>query len=288
MSTDTSNQETNNAAPPAEGATPNAAENQDKGAAGAPVDPAAPEGGAASSEGGAGDSVDPPAPPGGASAEGEGGEKSPAPANDDWKKKRYDTVYAKLKEAEAKLAKQPQGGEKPAGEATDDSRQREIREEAERLAAAQDFNRRCNNVANEGKKKFSDFNDRIGNLQHLYTPGNASEEAAYARMLEAALETDEPERVLYELGGDMDMAERMMGLSPVKMGMEMAKIAAKKGEAEPSNAPRPIKPVGDRGTSATEIDPADPARADNLSKDTWFKRRQADIDRRRAAGERIW
>ena len=207
--------------------------------------------------------------------------EAPAASADSWKAKKYDKVYARLKAAEEELAAARRSAPAPvedpnaAPKVLDEA---EVNRRAAAMASTAEFNRRCNEVAESAKKTYTDFPEKV-------------KQAAYARLVEATLETGEAPRLLYELGSSPDEAARLLDLasqSPVKLGMELAKLAAKRGEPEPSKTPRPITPIGDRGRTNEEINPADANRADNLSTQTWIKRRQADIDKRRAAGERIW
>jgi hypothetical protein len=202
-----------------------------------------------------------------------------------WKAKKYDKVLAKLRDAEAALAAAKAD---PAAAGAGLS-QADVDRQAQALASRAEFNRRCNEVAAGAKASYPDFTARIGNLQQLVTPGDQEEAAAYGKLIEACLEVGpEAGRIIYELGGNLDEANRIMNLSPVKQGMALAALAAKKGEAEPSSTPKPITPVGQRGATGELIDPADAAKADKLSSKEWFARRQADIDKKRAAGQRIW
>ncbi len=62
-----------------------------------------------------------------------------------------------------------------------------------------------------------------------------------------------------------------MALPPIKMAVELTKIASGQGR-QVSGAAKPITPVGGRGASHDAIDPTDPERADKLSTAEWMKR----------------
>lgn len=207
-------------------------------------------------------------------------EPKPAAKSKDWRDDRIRVLTAKLDEARrASTADQTKTPDAvPASE---------IERRAAELAAANDFNRRCNEVVEQGKATWPDFMNRVEQLRSLVTPGDAAEAQAFNSFIAAVLETGEAGRVLYELGGNPEEALRVMALSPVRLGMELAKMTSKKAAPEPSQAPRPIRPVGTQAKE-TEIDPADATRADNLSTRTWIERRQREVDARRKAGERIW
>lgn len=214
------------------------------------------------------------------SASAEPAEAADPAAKKDWRDRRIAQLTAQLKSAKST----PAVAADPSAPQLDDA---EVNRRANLIAQQNDFDRRCNDVAASGRKAFSDFDDRVGNMQHLYTPGNPAEEAAYVMLLQAALETDDPSRVMYELGGNMDLAEGLMKMSPVKMGMEMAKLASKQSAPEPSAAPRPIVPIGQKGSANEQIDPGDKARSDNLSTATWMQRRQAHVEKLRKEGVRM-
>lgn len=249
---------------------------------GEPSPPAPPADGAADSP------VDKAAAPKGASDD---DSSAPDPASA-WKAKKFDKTYAQLQEARKQLEEERK---KHAAAAPDDPNaprltEEEVNRRANEIAAQADFTRRCNEVAAQARKNFGDFDTKLNSFRQLVDANDPTEVSAYMTVLSAALETGDAGRLLYELGGDQNQAMKMLELanSPVKLGIEMAKMAAKKSEPEPSDAPPPIKPVGGRTEPTGEIQPDDPARADKLSKKAWFERREKQIAAKRQAGERIW
>lgn len=124
-----------------------------------------------------------------------------------------------------------------------------VAEEAVKVAAAQSFNARCNSVYEAGTKTYPDFSTAVEtlNLAGATTPD----------FLQAAVETDAPERVLHHLGTNPDEAVRIAQLPPLKMAIEMERLATKLAKPTPiSNAPAPIKAIeGSRTTKA--FDPSD-------------------------------
>jgi len=157
--------------------------------------------------------------------------------------------------------------------------------EVERLAlnrAAQlEFDRQCNEVASQGRKEFPDFNRRVEGLLQLVDRQDPEDARAYNNLILAAMETGEAHKVLHALGGDAEKAAEILAMSPVKMGMAVAKLAALGAAGNPAPPPKPLKPIGARGTSHTDISPRDPVRADNLDTATWMARRNAEIAARR-------
>ena len=137
----------------------------------------------------------------------------------------------------------------------------------------------CNREAEVGRKSFSDFDDRINNLSKLVDKTDPASIISYQQLVSAALETGEGAKLLHSLGADLDEASRIMSLSPVKQGIELARIAARQ-TAPVSSAPRPIRPIGNRGESLNTIDPTDKDRGDSLDTSSWMERREQQIAER--------
>lgn len=200
-----------------------------------------------------------------------------------WKAEKYDKVHLRMKELEAEVASLKSSGDKPVLTDADVTRR------AEEMAATNEFNRRANEAAEAGKKAYPDFMEKIGAIREQVDPTDVNEQARYVGLVAAAIETGEAPRILYELGANPDRATELMKLPPVKLGMELAKMAAAKSDPDPSGAPKPMSvQVGGRGTSQEEITPEDTARADKLSTRTWIERRQKHVDEAKKRGERIW
>jgi hypothetical protein len=66
--------------------------------------------------------------------------------------------------------------------------------------------------------------------------------------------------VYHALGGDMDRLEAVLDMNPVRMGMALAEMSAdlKAKSAKPptpiSRAPKPIKPIEERGAADRSLD----------------------------------
>lgn len=208
----------------------------------------------------------------------------PVPVKPDpnaWKDARIAELSAKLRDTRALLAAKPPaegGSEAPLAEA-------EITRRAEAIAQARKFNDDCNAVAASGRTEFGAevFNARVSELQSLVDPGDPSSQLAYNRFLEAVIETGEGPKIIHELGSDKNEALRILSLSPVKMGIELAKLSLRPPPEPVSAAPRPITPLTKKGESTVPIDPADPTKADQLPIAEWMKRREAQDQERRKA-----
>ena len=214
-------------------------------------------------------------------------EDEPAAQKVDWRDKRIDKLTAQLAELRQKAANPASRaeGEKAIAEAADAEAEidRLATEKAQMIAATVAFNERCNAAAKAGQEEFgtSEFNSRIAELTKLIDKTDPKSGAAYNQLLEAALETGNAPEILFNLGADLDKAEQLMSMSPVKMAVELTKMAAKPPK-EISDAPKPITPVSRRSNSATQIDPDDKEKADSLSTAAWMARREAQIKDKQA------
>jgi flagellar biosynthesis/type III secretory pathway protein FliH len=211
--------------------------------------------------------------------------EKPAEKPVDWRDRRIAQLTAQLHAERAKLARLTPATEPPAESPEASAAAIEARAQAlaaERVAQ-QEFNRRCNEAAIAGRAAFGEaaFNERIQNLTQLVDKQDPASVASYTTFIDATLETGEAPRLLYQLGADLNEAARLLALPPVKMALELAKLAVKPAPAEPSKAPKPITPIGGKGAANESIDPTDPERAGSLSTAEWMRRREKQIAERR-------
>lgn len=228
-------------------------------------------------------------PPSPAAGEGEEKKVAPPPAPDrapQWKAEKYDKVLAQKRELEEEIGRLRAAQDPNAPKLTE----ADINARASQQVAEMDFNRRANAAAEAGKAAFPDFLDKMEKIREQVDANDPAEQQRFIAMVAATLEVGEAApRILYELGSNPDLATEMMRLSPVQQGMRIARMAEKKPDPEPSSAPKPMSvQVGGRGVSGEEIDPSDPSRGDKLSTRTWMERRQADIEKKKKEGVRIW
>ena len=211
-------------------------------------------------------------------------DEKPTPTSD-WKDKRIAQLTAKLREVEKAPKALPQAPSPgvvampgtPEFQALVDT---EVNKKAGAIAQIQAFNQACDATAAEGRKNWQDFDSRVANLQKLIDGNNPAEVQLFNNFLLAAIETGEGPKVIYELGGDLNEAHRIIALPPIKMGVALAKLSIGQGPArEISNAPKPIKPVGSTNTNV-EARPDDPDQGDRLSTEEWMKRRNAQMDQK--------
>lgn len=206
----------------------------------------------------------------------------PAPKKGSWAQKRIDELTGeKYDEKRAREAAEARADaaeallrgtgkvDPPAAAAPADGERRytqaEVEATAAQIAAARNFNERCDTLFEAAAAKHTDFPDAVKTLNQA---GVMS-----VPFVEAAMATDAPADVLHHLGQDPEEAQRISKLPPARMGVELAKLAAKlsapKAAAAISGAPDPIKPLG--GAAKPELDIYD----STLSDADYYSRRKA-------------
>lgn len=204
-------------------------------------------------------------------------EVKPQPT-EDWRDKRIPQLVAQKRELETKVAALELQLKQGAGE-PDAQFEARVSEEAgkraQELAGLQKFQSDCLAASEKGKEQFPDFEQKIGLLAKLVDRSDPQSLARYQLFVAAALETGEAPRLLHSLGGDLNEAERIMSLAPLKQGIELAKLALKPQAAPISQLAKPITPIGNRGATHTDIDPSDAERGVKLDIKTWMERRNA-------------
>lgn len=222
----------------------------------------------------------------------------------DWRDKRINTLTARVKAAEEALAQQRQqqdasggaNGDGAGDSAAEMLPAAEVNRRADMLAhqrvAAKAFDDACAAVADKGFSVFgkSEFRERVNALGELVDRTDPQSMARYNEFLQQVLESDEPERVIFELGADLDEAERLLTMPTTKRAAAVIKRGLKatrddngqdrdvSGGRSAKELPKPIRPVRDRGGRHEEIAPDDPERANKLSMADWMARRQAQVD----------
>lgn len=221
-----------------------------------------------------------------------------APAPQDWRERRLAEQTGKRREAERRLValeeelakyKAGDGGTASAPAlAPGPDLDALVNQRAAEQAAIAEFNRQCNDVATAGKTEFgeAEFKGRVLALTGLIDPGDPQDAVRYNQFLIAAIETGEAPGLLHQLGGNLNEAARILALSPVKMAVELTKLAAKPLEPV-SGAPKPIRPLETGGARSHEaIAPDDTDRADRLSTREWMQRRENQLASRNGAARR--
>jgi|APLak6261660231_1056022.scaffolds.fasta_scaffold00088_21 hypothetical protein len=116
-----------------------------------------------------------------------------------------------------------------------------VQQEAEKLRHDESFNKSCNDTYEVGVKEFGKSFDKA--MSNLSLVGMNRD------FLELVSTSDNGAKILVHLGGDLDEAERIANLSPLKMAREITKLDLQLGSEKVkkvSNAPEPIKPISGR------------------------------------------
>lgn len=227
---------------------------------------------------------------------------APAPARADWKDDRIRVLAgqkgelnSRIKELETELAKRavppaPGAIPPPAPGLDPADVESRVNARAEEIAAFKDFDRKCNDTAAAGKAKYPDFGAKVGALLTLVDRNDPQDAAKYNRFLEVAMETGAGPDLIHRLGGDLNEAQRVMGLSPLRMAVELTKIVAapKPSQGDPNpmldpdldpHLPKPITPINSGpGGQLSTIAPDDKDRADMLTTAEWMRRRDQQLD----------
>jgi hypothetical protein len=200
-----------------------------------------------------------------------------APVKKDWREERIAKLTAQLNEEREKNVKAPAAPvEAKPGETPADFEAR-VKNEARRLAAEETFNLKADAVATAARETYgaAEFNARLTNIQSTINQRDPIEVSAYVRLVQTAMDTDEPGKVIFLLGEDPSRAADIMAMSPTKMALEIAKLAI----AETPGVSKVAKPLtlveANNQADRVEIDPSDPSRSDKLSTAEWMKRRLA-------------
>lgn len=176
----------------------------------------------------------------------------------------------RLQQAEAYRA--PQAYEQSAPEMPYDPRQiqLEVHRQAQELAKQQQWKDTTDKIWNEGLQKFGDWAPQLNNMATLLG-------GIPTTLTEAAIETGNPQDVLYHLAKNPDEAARIAMLPPTRQAVAVAKLA--QGLNAPkrvSAAPPPITPkVQGIGSAPATLD--DP----ELSMEEWARLRNEQSKARR-------
>lgn len=103
---------------------------------------------------------------------------------------------------------------------------------------AQEFNRKADEMYNVGAAKYTDWKDSVDTL---VASGFMDKD-----LLESAMAVEDGAAVLHHLGVNLDEAERINALTPIRKAAEMAKLSVQLSaprNTPVSSAPAPIRPV---------------------------------------------
>jgi len=223
-----------------------------------------------------------------------------AEPQEDWRDKEIRRKHAKLKEmereterikkerddalalAQARIDSSETATEQPAPRTTQQPAVTEAEiERRANLKYQQDKYQEQLTATNATGEK--DYGDKWGKaLDKLSTFGQVD-----PADMTAILNTDNPAKVLFELGSNPAEYQRLMDLPPAKRLTEIVKISMKQ-EVKPttqiSRAPPPTESVGNRVAADTDL------RSEKVSDEAWYAKRQAEkrerFEQQRALGRR--
>lgn len=188
------------------------------------------------------------------------------------------------------------GAPKPAAVSSRAPTPAELEALVSQEAARRDFTRQCNEAFASGKAAHSDFEKVIADLNALspvFDP-RAQRSVMPQSLVEAALATGQAHEVLYALGKDNALADRVFSMTPLQQAAALTRLADKlasegtaseqaaaQAAAASSKAPPPVKP---KVTGSGSVAPAwDPSATDKFSTEEWIRNRERDIARAREA-----
>jgi hypothetical protein len=223
--------------------------------------------------------VDPPAPP--------------AKPTKDWRDDRIDAITAKRREAENALRDaQAELAALKAGKQGDPTKSPEFNAEvarrAEAIAQQKSFDAACEAVTAEGRDSHPDFDAKAVELLKVGgdVAGDPQALRAYTSFINSMIETGKAAELIYELGSNLNEANRIFKLSPTKQAVELTKLALTKVEPV-SQAKKPITPLGRQNANTQgDIDPGDVSKADTLTTAEWMRRREAQVKSQNGAARR--
>lgn len=135
-------------------------------------------------------------------------------------------------------------------------------------------------IVEAGQKAYPDFDSVVGKIRDITGP------VIPRSIVEAALETDEAPKVLYELGKNPQKVDELLALSPARQAVAVAKFAASFGKrpVEVSGAPAPVTPkVSGNGARSGNVDLYE---ADKSTTEEWIAERERGIAEKRKNGAR--
>ena len=211
-------------------------------------------------------------------AEGQEGQETPEKRTP-WFQKRINELTAArrasdaakeqlTRENEALKAMLPKGdGEKPAPVVPQDF-DAAVAARAEALRRTEEFNRASAEAYDKGVAAFpGKFPGAIANLQ---AAGVLS--ADNTAFVEAALATESPERVLYELGNNPEEAMRLASLPAAQLAVALDRMARDMKDKPISSTPAPITPL-----STSRVAKAFDHNDVKVPLDAWIREREKEV-----------
>lgn len=117
---------------------------------------------------------------------------------------------------------------------------------ARELSAKAEFDKACNKIALAGKETYADFDQSLKTFEMLGGIPQAT--------LDAIIDMPNGHKVLYAIGKDPELADRLVKMPAARMGMELARVEASLAKAPKvvSGAPKPITPIDQTATASDD------------------------------------
>lgn len=213
---------------------------------------------------------------------------------EDWRDKEIKRKHAKIKEQEREAERlrrenedlralaqaRAEGKEQPEQKPAPQINQDEIQRQARALRDQERYQEQLTSTNTAGETSYGDKWGKA--LDKLSTFGQID-----PADMTAILNTDNPAKVLYELGSNPAEYQRLMDLPPAKRLTEIVKISMKEAPKPAPNiskAPPPTESVGNR------VSPDIDLRSEKTSDSDWYAKRQAEkakrFEEQRALGRR--
>jgi hypothetical protein len=144
---------------------------------------------------------------------------------------------------------------------------------AQQIAEHKEFTAKCNTVAEQGKKAFSDFSDALNTLIEEAGPLVDPKTGFKTVLGEQILEADAPAALIHHLGKNPELAAELDGLTPGRLARRLERIERELSEqAKPktSSAPKPLEPI-----KAASSDAKDPSAMTDAEFAAWRRRQIA-------------
>lgn len=199
------------------------------------------------------------------------------PEQVDWKDRELKRKHAQIKERDRQLAEQAQkiadlealanrpadGKEEPNRTPTQNMTQAQIQAAAKELREEERYSEDLATINSNGVKNYGKEWDAA--LKNLATLGTVE-----MSTMNAIRATDDPAKVLYELGKNPAEYQRIMELPPARQANEFAKLAFKAiPKKTVSAAPEPVETIRTRAT------PSDAIPEDSVTDEEWYAWKKA-------------
>lgn len=142
--------------------------------------------------------------------------------------------------------------EQPPEEGT--PRQADPHHLAREIASVERFTEKCNAVAKDGAKKFTDFDASLKSLAAETGP-LFDAHGRPGDLMKVVMESDAPDALLYHLGKNPDVAADLVDLTPTQLARRLDRFEREMTQAakpKVSSAPKPLKPVAGGGASVKD------------------------------------